>query len=373
MKRILHIPNYYNPHIGGIEQTCEDIVNSLKDKYEQRVICFKDAKHTSTDEVDDVPVVRVGCQTKVASQSIAYHYKKMLKKEFIEHTPDIVIFHYPNPYVAHYLLPLLKKYPDVKFVLYWHLDITKQKLIGKLFYNQNLKLLKRADKIISTSKLYAQNSKFLPEYMSKVEIIPSCVSFRNVDLEEKNNKINEIKNNLNGKKLVFTFGRHVPHKGFQHLIEAAKMLPEYEFYIGGCGKYTEELKEQASDIFNVTFLGKLDNIDLEAYLSACDLFAFPSLTKAEAFGLALAEALLHGCPAVTFTIPGSGVNFVSVNNETGLEVENGNSKELANAIKKILTDDELRNKFSQNAKERANKLFTIDSFAKRINDVINNL
>lgn len=32
--KILHIPNYYNPHIGGIETVAEDIVNSLKDKYE---------------------------------------------------------------------------------------------------------------------------------------------------------------------------------------------------------------------------------------------------------------------------------------------------------------------------------------------------
>ena len=169
MKRILHIPNYYNPHIGGIEKTCEDIVNSLKDKYEQRVICFKDELHSVEDVVEDVSVVRVGCQIKVASQSLAYSYKRLLKKEFEEYKPDIVIFHYPNPYVAHYLLPLLKKNQNVKFVLWWHLDITKQKIIGKLFDHQNKSLLECADKIISTSDLYAKNSKFLPNYLNKVE------------------------------------------------------------------------------------------------------------------------------------------------------------------------------------------------------------
>ena len=30
--KILHIPNYYSPHVGGIEQVCFDIVESLKDQ-----------------------------------------------------------------------------------------------------------------------------------------------------------------------------------------------------------------------------------------------------------------------------------------------------------------------------------------------------
>ena len=373
MKRILHIPNYYNPHIGGIEKTCEDIVNSLKDKYEQRVICFKDELHSVEDVVEDVSVVRVGCQIKVASQSLAYSYKRLLKKEFEEYKPDIVIFHYPNPYVAHYLLPLLKKNQNVKFVLWWHLDITKQKIIGKLFDHQNKSLLECADKIISTSDLYAKNSKFLPNYLNKVEIIPSCVSLRNVDKDELVKKIDEIKNANVDKKVVFAFGRHVEHKGFQHLIDAARIHPEYNYYLGGSGKYSDKLKELAKGLDNFKFLGKLDDITLEAYLYQSDVFAFPSLTKAEAFGLALAEALMHGLPAVTFTIEGSGVNYVSLNNVTGLEVENGNSKALAEAINKILTDDKLREEFATNAKNRAYELFSFDAFKNKVLDTISSL
>ena len=89
--RILHIPNYYNPHIGGIETVAEDIVNSLKDKHEQRVICFKDSKGTVTENVNGVLVTRVSCIAKVASQSIAPGYKKELKRIMNEFKPDIVI------------------------------------------------------------------------------------------------------------------------------------------------------------------------------------------------------------------------------------------------------------------------------------------
>ena len=373
MTKILHIPNYYNPHIGGIEQTCEDIVNSLKDKYEQRIICFKDKKHTQEDVVDTIPVVRVGCQAKVASQSIAYHYKKMLKKEFREYKPDIVIFHYPNPFVAFCLLPLLKKNPQVKFILYWHLDITKQKLIGKLFDSQNRKLLKRADKIVATSTLYAEHSKWLPNYMDKVVSIPSCVSIRKVDNEKLNKKIQEIKEENKDKKIVFSFGRHVAHKGFNHFIESARLLPDYNFVLGGSGKLSEELKESAKGLSNIKFVGKLSNVDLEAYLNCASVFAFPSLTKAEAYGLALAEAMMHSLPCVTFRIEGSGVNFVSLNNVTGIECENGNSKEFANAIDTILKNDELREKYAKAAKERAYEIASFDSFSTSINNLIESL
>lgn len=371
--KILHIPNYYNPHVGGIEKTCEDIVNSLKGKYEQEVICFKDAPHSQKDIVNDIPVIRVGTQTKVASQSISVGYRKLLRKEFKEFKPDIVIFHYPNPFVAASLLPLLEKNKNIKFILYWHLDITKQKMLGKLFDGQNKRLLKRANKIISTSREYASNSKYLPSYKEKITIIPSCVSLRTMNEKDLKNKIEEIKEENKGKKIVFAFGRHVKHKGFNHFIDAAKELPTYNFVLGGKGKMTQELKEQGKDLKNLKFITSLDDLTLEAYLYSSDVFVFPSLTKAEAFGLALAEAELHGLPCVTFTIKGSGVNYVSIDNVTGLECPNGDSQALANAIKKILENDELRKNFSNNALQRAKDLFTYEAFNKAINDAIDSL
>ena len=39
MKKILHVSKYYYPFRGGTEQIALDCVNSLKDIYEQKVIC----------------------------------------------------------------------------------------------------------------------------------------------------------------------------------------------------------------------------------------------------------------------------------------------------------------------------------------------
>lgn len=74
----------------------------------------------------------------MASQSISLSYAKYLRKLMNDFEPDIVFFHYPNPYVAHYLLKYKKR--DFKLIVYWHLDIIKQKVLGKLFYKQNYEL-----------------------------------------------------------------------------------------------------------------------------------------------------------------------------------------------------------------------------------------
>ena len=60
-------------------------------------------------------------------------------------------------------------------------------------------------------------------------------------------------------------------------------------------------------------------------------------------------------PAITFTIDGSGVNWVSLNSETGIEVSNSNALEFGNAIEKLLSNDALRDQYGRNAKRRLRK------------------
>ena len=369
MEKVLHISNYYNPHTGGIEQTSEDFVNSIRGMYDQRVLCFKDARGTVTDKVNDVEVTRVGCQAKILSQSIAWHYRREMKRMMREFKPDIVVFHYPNPYVARTLMKYLEK-KSFKFVLYWHLDITKQKILGKLFNGQTRKLLKYADKIVSTSPNYVKGSAFLPNYEDKITIIPSCVADDRVSVNaDIKTKALELKEKYKSKKVIFAFGRHVEYKGLRYLIEASKYLDDsYKVLIGGQGPLTDELKKLAKDDNKVEFLGRLSLEDLKAHFILADIFAFPSITKNEAFGLGLAEAMGFGKATVTFTIEGSGVNYVALNNVTCLEVENRNSKAFADAIIKLSNDLELKNKFEENAKKRFDELFT---FAKYKENVIN--
>lgn len=366
--KILHIPSYYFPHIGGIEQTARDCVHALRDGNEQRVFCFNHEKGNSTDEVDGVPVVRAGCFAKISSQSLSFSYKKLLKKEFREFAPDVVVFHYPNPFAAHYLLKCLKKRPACKLVLYWHLDITKQKLLKKLFKGQNRRLLRRAEKIVATSPNYIEGSPYLSAYQEKCVVIPSCVSKERAECSEETfARAEELKAIFRGRTLLFALGRHVPYKGMEYLVQASKFLPNgYAVCIGGEGPLTERLEKLAEDDPKVTFLGQVDEEERKAYLLACDIFCFPSVTKNEAFGIALAEAMMLGKPSVTFTIEGSGVNYVSLKGETGEEAENGDAEAFAQAIERIASDGELYARYSLAAKERAETLFSEEAYGSSI-------
>lgn len=94
----------------------------------------------------------------------------------------------------------------------------------------------------------------------------------------------------------------------------------------------------------------------------------PSITRNEAFGLVLVEALYFGKPLITTDVYGSGMNYVNQNGITGFVVPPRNPIALAEAINKILGDANLYNNFSQNAKERF-KEFEISNIGNRIIDL----
>ncbi len=371
MKKVLQIDNYMYPHIGGIEQVTRDILNAIKEDYEVKIICFNHEKGTITDKVDGVDVTRVNCQVKVSSQSIALSYGKELKKIINSYNPDIVIFHYPNPFVSHYLMKFLKK-KTFKFIMWWHLDITKQKILGKLFKGQTNKLIKYADKIIATSPNYIEGSPFLSKNREKCIVIPNCVSENMIKYDDTHIQIAEgIKDKYKDKTICFAFGRHVPYKGMAYLIEASKYLDDnYVVLIGGKGPLTESLMKEAKDDKKIEFLGRVSDDDLKGYLLACDIFCFPSITKNEAFGIGLAEAMYYKNAVVNFNIPGSGVNYVSINGETGIEVENGNSKQYAEAIKLLANNKDLIEKYGNNSRLRVEKLFTYEMFKENIKKLL---
>ena len=291
MKKVLQIPNYQYPHIGGIEQVAKDISDSLRSaEIEQKMICFNEdardgdivchRKETVYDVIDGIEIIRCGCIAKLASQSISLTYNRELKKILSDFNPDIIIFHYPNPFVAFFLLPLLKKNKEVKFILYWHLDITKQRVLGKLFHNQTIKLLERADKVIATSPNYIDGSSYLSRFKSKCGIIPNCIRTQRLEVTESvKEKAEEIRNKYKGKTICFGIGRHVPYKGFTYLIKASKYLDDnFKILIGGKGPLTESLQKEAMEDTKIEFCGRISDEDLPAYYLACDIFCFPSIT-----------------------------------------------------------------------------------------------
>ena len=365
VKRVLHISKYYYPFIGGIEQVARDAVRALQGNFEQKVLCFGHEHNEDSTVIDDVEVIRCKCQCKIFSQSISLEMNRKFKDLLKSFKPDYIIFHYPNPFFARILLRNIPK--ETKLILYWHLDIIRQKILGKIFHFQNMALLKRADKIIATSPNYIEGSWYLSQFKSKCIIIPNCIDENRLMQTPKAKELAEkIKRENPGKTICLSVGRLVPYKGFNYLIKSAQKLDDkYIFYIIGDGEQKNALLRQSRNCPSVKFLGKLTDDELKAYYIAADIFCFSSITKNEAFGIALAEAMYFGLPTVTYTIPGSGVNYVSLNGETGLEVPNRNTVAFANAIKE-LSCQEKKNDFGKKAYSRIIGKFLFSQFKSNL-------
>lgn len=379
MIRVLQVICGMYPRIGGIEQVGRDVAAALSSNpdIEQKIICFNEdaqcgdyvchRKETVTDKVDGVEVIRCGCIAKIASQLISLSYPRELKKLMKSFDPNVVIFHYPSPYLTAFLLPNLKK--ETKLIVYWHLDITKQKLLKKLFHHQNLTLIKRADKIVGATPMHINESAYTKYFGKKKELLPYTIDEKSLVMsEEEINNGQKIREKFKGKFIGFFIGRHVPYKGLKYLIEVSKVLgdSDFKFLIAGTGPLTDELKRQAEGDEKIEFLGRISNSERKQYLYACNVICFPSITRNEGFGLALAEGMYFGKPAVTFTIPGSGVNYVNLNGVTGIECPNGDSKAFAEALKTLAADPALREKYGQAARQRVIENFTSEIFEKNV-------
>ena len=383
--RVLHISKYYYPFLGGTEQVARDMVKALIGTgAKQKVICFNEdasdgnttCKHgeTRTDVIDGVDIIRCGYFLKARSQAVSATYGRELKRVMDEFRPNIIILHYPNPFVTHYLMKYRSR--DFKLLVYWHLDITKQKLLKHLFHGQNLALIDRADKILGATPKHVDESAFTPQFGDKRYILPYMIDEGNLVITEEEIEAGKrIKEKYAGKTLGFFIGRHVPYKGLTYLIKASKELGDADihFLVAGSGELTESLKEEAKGDPKVEFLGRITDSERRSYLYACDIVLFPSITRNEGFGLALAEGMYFGHPAVTFTIPGSGVNYVNLDGVTGIECPNCDYKAYAAALQKLTDDKELRDKMGLAARQRVEDLFLEKQFRRNIRCLIESL
>lgn len=355
--KILHISKYYYPYMGGVENICRYLVEGMP-QYQSAVLCFNDRCKDVIEEINGIKIYRVATWINIARQALSLSYFTMMRKAIREFRPDIIHFHWANPYPAAVLLFMFPK--NVKLVVHWHMDIIKQTKIYPLIKPIETALLKRADLVLVTSPQYKNASNPLQIFKDKVKILPNAINEKNFILQQGDEvEIENIKKKYSNKKIVFFVGRHIQYKGLPYLLEAEKFIKsDCEIIIAGDGPLTGKLKS-ACHSSRVHFIGRLDDNELRWYHYAASIFAFPSITKNEAFGVALAEAMYCGTPAVTFTIPGSGVNWVSLNNITGLEVSNKNCKAYAGAIDKLLIDDRLREQFARKSIERVKEHFTI--------------
>lgn len=358
MKKILHISKYFYPQEGGIEIVCRNIVENVEG-FQHLVLCFNSETETVSENIRGIDVKRISTFLKWASQPISSTYFREYKQTLREFEPDLIHFHAPNPLIMFYTLLLKPK--KTKLLIHWHSDIVEQKILYLFVKPLESLFLKMADCIFVTSENYLSGSSPLHKFRHKTRLVPCAIEQENFTISpQEQSDYEAFKKKFEGKKIVFSIGRHVTYKGLRYLIEAEKHIEsDCLILIAGTGPLTKELKEQ-SNSDRIKFLGRISNQDLKFYFHLADVFAFPSITKNEAFGVVLAEAMYCETPAVTFKIQGSGVNWVCLDGETGLEVDNRDSKGLAMAIDRLLLDEAFNHQLAKNAQKRVLENFTMN-------------
>ena len=374
--RVLHISKYYFPYLGGVESICKYLVERMP-QHITSVVCFNSQRKNAVDEVNGHRVYRVGTLLNIARQALSLSYRNGLQWAILAEKPDVIQFHWANPFPAILLRLVMPK--DVKLVLHWHMDIIRQWYLYWAVRPWEKWLIKRADHIVVTSPQYRDGSKPLKKVKEKVRIVPNSIDESVFELQAEDEKrIQELRALYDGKPIVFFMGRHTKYKGLRHLIEAEQyMRSDCVIVIGVKGPLTESLKALAKkrNSTRIHFIGRLSDDDLRCYLYAASIFAFPSVTKNEAFGVALAEAMYCYTPAVTFTIKGSGVNWVNLDGVTGIEVPQvGNQdKAYAEALDTLVVDTNLQKEYSIAAHKRVADNFLIKHMVEAMEKVYREL
>ena len=149
-------------------------------------------------------------------------------------------------------------------------------------------------------------------------------------------------------------------KGMHYLMSALKI---YEPQDPTCLLIFEDGKgfKILSPKYTVATPGWVDGEALAVALSAADVFLMPSIQ--ESFGLMAVEAMACGTPVIVFE--GTSLPDVIKAPSGGLAVPAKDSVALAEAIKRLLDDDELRIKLGGQARQIAEREYAFPLYVQR--------
>ena len=178
-------------------------------------------------------------------------------------------------------------------------------------------------------------------------------------------------------KVIFT-ARMVEDKGTLVLIEAAKKLEsEYKDKVqfllcGGLDSnpngITKELLESKCDGEYIQWLGyRKDVLEL---LKGSHIMAFPSWYR-EGLPKSVIEAEAIGRPVIT--TDSVGCRDTVINGENGFLIPIKDSRKLAEQLALLIEDRELRCRMGRNAREYAEKKFSLDDVVKKHLDIYKSL
>lgn len=138
-------------------------------------------------------------------------------------------------------------------------------------------------------------------------------------------------------------------KGHEYLVEAMSLLRNKDFHllIVGDGPHREKVEEKIRSLDmsdKVSLVGNQENV--VPWLQAMDIFCLPSYGN-EGVPQGIMQAMLCGLPIVSTNV--GSILEVLHHDQNGYCVKTKDSHSLAEAISKLLSDEELREKFGNHS------------------------
>jgi len=349
--KVLQLGKFYFPEVGGIETALKDICESLADQVDFRVL-VANTRWQTEHEPGRIAVTRAASAGKMFSCSMAPTYPFWARR----FEADLIHVHLANPLAE---ISALLANRDVPVVAHFHSDVVRP-VPGPLraVYNRFLHAFyRRVNCIVVPTPRHIEVSNFVPHYREKCRVVPFGIPVSRFDLDEAGERrVDGLKDE---RPTVLFVGRLVHYKGVEFLIRAMENV-NARLWIVGTGPLEASLKQLAVNLGvadRVVFLGHLSDADLVAYYHACDVFALPSITNQEMFGLVQLEAMACRKPVISTDLP-TGVPWVNQHGKTGYCVDPGNARELACALSRVLESRELCQEMGAAGRERVEQQFS---------------
>ncbi len=226
--------------------------------------------------------------------------------------------------------------------------------------------LSQADWLIANSMATQVQMERLGQNPARIRVIHPPIEYERFHPNVDPTPI-RVRHAIGGAPTILTVARLVEKKGIDMVLRALPSIlhavPEARYLIVGDGPLRLQLQALAGELgvaSHVVFVGAVEHnsADLPRYYYACDVYVMPSRSlpghgEVESFGISYLEAGACGKPVVAGR--GGGVEEAVEDGVTGLLVAPLDVDEIAEAIVKVLMDEELARRLGENGRKRAAK------------------
>lgn len=357
----LHTTQYTGRYkIGGAEIASYNLATNIgKMGHEVHVFTSSIDAYDSIEKSNNMIRHRYGTCFRIEMGNVS----PRIFQEPLKYDMDIVHAHFSTPPAELAALRYARR-KKVPFVVTYHGDW--QESFGSIIrrtcisaYNRLLldRLLSAAKAIISPSRSFISQSRFLLKHSQKISVIPNGVNREDFNIPYSKQECRQMLGLENDLMLILFVGNLIMYKGPQFLISAMprvlENVPNAALVLVGDGPMREGLGRLTARLGveeNVRFTSYVKEREKILYYKASDLFVLPSTMNTESFGIVNLEAMASGLPIVASRI--GGIPDVVKNQENGILVRPGDPKTLANAIVRLAQNENMRKKMSANSSRK---------------------